>query len=128
MLTIVDVDELELNWLRRAARDFHKAEACSLTALLGALTEPLFMQRAQLFFVQIADLVQFLPQPRDVSTCDEIAGMHYIIITLAPNCEDAIAHFAARELFGRVAYHVLNLLDKNSEHAALGLRVRIFEG
>ena len=52
--------------------------------------------------------------------------MNYIIVTFVPDREDAVAHFGARQLFGRVADHVLNLLDKYSEHAALRLRVGIF--
>ena len=54
--------------------------------------------------------------------------MNYIVIILVPDGQHPIAHFATRDFFGRIADHVLNLLNKNGEYAALRFRVRIFEG
>ena len=93
------------------------------------------MQGAQLLLVHAADLVQPLPQPLHVGTRDEIAGMNDVIVALAADGQDAVPHFdqgrlggAVRHLFGRVADHVLHLLDEHGEHAAQRLSVGVVEG
>ena len=73
---VVDVGEIELNWLRRAARDFHETEPGALAALLGASrSRSLCRARSSsLFMLRIP--LQPLPQPLHVGTRDEIAGMN----------------------------------------------------